>query len=97
MTVETAAQRAAQKTAKRWLGWRTWLYAWRLAIYRPDSFFGMLGVELYIFAIAHLVTGALTRLFFDALTGTSAWRPLGTEIGVWGILALLAGNSLFRS
>jgi ATP-binding cassette subfamily B protein len=96
-TAQGAAQGAAQTTAKKWPGWKTWLYTWRLAIYRPGSFFGMLGVELYIFAFALLITGALTRLFFDALTETSAWQPLGAEVGVWGILALLAGNSLFRA
>jgi ATP-binding cassette subfamily B protein len=93
MTVQTTAQTAT----KKWPGWKTWLYTWRLAIYRPGSFFGMVGVELYIFALAHLIAGALTRLFFDTLTGTSGWRPLGTEVGVWGILALMAGASLFRA
>jgi ATP-binding cassette subfamily B protein len=90
-----AAQPPAQQT--KWPGWKTWLYSWRLAIFRPAPFFGMVAVELYIFALANLIAGALTRLFFDTLTGTSIWQPLGREVGVWGILALLAGNSLFRA
>jgi ATP-binding cassette subfamily B protein len=57
----------------------------------------MVGVELYIFALAPLITGALTRLFFDTLTGTLVWRPWGLEVGVWGILALSIGNDLFRA
>jgi ATP-binding cassette subfamily B protein len=99
MTAQKATQTATPQTTapQKWPGWKTWLYTWRLAIFRPGSFFGMVAVELYIFALSHLITGALTRLFFDSLTGTTAWQPLGSEIGVWGILALLAGNSLFRA
>jgi len=83
MTAPSVVQTAAPPpdAQRKWPGWRTWLFTWRLAIFRPGSFFGMVGVELYIFALAPLIAGALTRL----------------EVGVWGILALLAGNNLFRA
>ena len=97
MTAQTAAQKAGSEATAKWPGWKTWLYTWRLAIFSPGTYVGMLVVELYLFALASLIGGALTRLFFDALVDRSAWRFMGSEIGVWGILALLAGNDLFRS
>jgi ATP-binding cassette subfamily B protein len=73
------------------------VYTWRVALFRPGLYFGMLGVELYIFALAPLIAGALTRLYFDTLTGTSTWRLLDIEVGVWGILALMVVNDTFKA
>jgi ATP-binding cassette subfamily B protein len=83
--------------SEKWPGWKTWAYTWRVALFRPGLYFGMTGIELYIFALAPLIVGALTRLFFDTLTGTSIWRPLSAEMGVWGILALMAANDAFKA
>jgi ATP-binding cassette subfamily B protein len=57
----------------------------------------MTGIELYIFALAPLIAGALTRLFFEVLTGTSTWRLFGAEVGTWGILALMVANDAFKA
>jgi ATP-binding cassette subfamily B protein len=82
---------------EKWPGWKTWMYTWRVALFRPGLYAGMMGIELYIFALAPLIAGALTRLFFDALTGTSAWHPLGAEVGIWGIMALMVANDAFKA
>ena len=57
----------------------------------PVTWYLLLAAVLFAIGPA----GALTRLFFDALTGSSAWRPLGTEVGVWGILAGM--SSIWRN
>jgi ATP-binding cassette subfamily B protein len=95
----TAVESAKLKVERsdKWPGRKTWVYTWRVALFRPGLYIGMLGVELYIFALAPLITGALTRLFFDALTGTSTWRLFNIEIGVWGILALMVANDAFKA
>jgi ATP-binding cassette subfamily B protein len=83
--------------ADKWPGWKTWAYTWRVALFRPVLYLGMTGIELYIFALAPLIAGALTRLFFNALTGTSSWQPLGVQVSVWGILALMVANDAFKA
>ena len=41
-------------------------FTMRLALFSPGLYFGMTAIELLIFAIAPLVSGALVRAFFFA-------------------------------
>ena len=61
----------------------TWRMAWRLATYRP----GLFAAALVLWAGVHslpVLTGLITALFFEALTGGA---PLG--LGPVALVALL--------
>ena len=68
----------------------------RLALFAPGLYFGMTAIELLIFAVAPLISGALTRAFFEALSG----NPLQigpVETSVWGVCGLIVVNELVRT
>ena len=75
----------------------TWGFTWRVACFRPGLYFGMTAVELLIFSIAPLISGALVRAFFDALTGTSPLRLGSAAVGVWGVCGLIVANDVIRA
>jgi ATP-binding cassette subfamily B protein len=75
----------------------TWGFTWRVACFRPGLYFGMTAIELLIFSIAPLISGALVRAFFDALTGTSPLRLGPAEVGVWGVCGLIVANDVIRA
>ena len=75
----------------------TWRFTWRVACFRPGLYFGMTAIELLIFSIAPLISGALTRAFFDALTGESPLRLGPLEMGVWGVCGVIVANDVIRA
>jgi ATP-binding cassette subfamily B protein len=81
----------AQKPAFSTLG-----FTMRLALFAPGLYFGMTAIELLIFAIAPLVSGALIRAFFEALTDTPL-RLGPVEAGVWGVCGLIVVNEVVRT
>jgi ATP-binding cassette subfamily B protein len=74
-----------------------WRFTWRLARYRPGFYFGMTAIELHVFSIAPLLSGALVRAFFDALTGAGTLRLGPAEMGVWAICGLMVANDAIRA
>jgi ATP-binding cassette subfamily B protein len=68
----------------------TWLLAWRLACYKPRTFFAAWAYWLLFLALP-ITLGLVMRAFFDALTdGESA------TFSVWAVLALLTLTEGFR-
>ena len=63
MTVASKELRVASSEQNKWPGWKTWVYTWRVALFRPGIYFGMTGIELYIFALAPLIVGALRATY----------------------------------
>ena len=88
---ESRTQTQTQKPAFSTLG-----FTMRLALFSPGLYFGMTAIELLIFAIAPLVSGALVRAFFEALTGTPL-RLGPVEAGVWGVCGLIVVNEVVRT
>jgi ATP-binding cassette subfamily B protein len=67
-----------------------------LALFAPGLYFGMTAIELLIFSIAPLISGALVRAFFEALSG-SPLRLGPLEADVWGVCGLIVVNEVIRT
>jgi ATP-binding cassette subfamily B protein len=71
---------------------KTWQYLWQLIRFRPWQYLALGILEVLFFGVFPQIAGWITREFFDTLSGNAQ-----TDLGVWGLVALLVGTALARS